>query len=224
MTSSETQAPPETPPFESPLRTEDVDASMNILIAGPAMTDKRKLALQLLGGADEGGTLFITTKKNAVQLRREFNRVTGKSSKMLRVVDCVSNEQGFGSMNEDAYTRYVSTASDLTGIGIAATGVMQQLYHDDSVEDIRIGLSSLSTMLMFADLRRVYQFAHVLTGRIESAGFRGVFTLDSTRADADTINILKQLFDVYVETRESADGLELRVRGADIGPRNWTSF
>lgn len=224
VTNSETQPPADNSSRESPLRVDEIDASMNVLIAGPAMTHKRKLALSILGDADEGGNLFISTKKNATQLRREYHRETGRSGDRLHVVDCVSKEQGFGKLADEPNTRYVSNTADLTGIGIAATGIMQHLYHDDSVEDIRIGLSSLSTMLMFADLRRVYQFVHVLTGRIETAGFRGVFTLDSTKADADTLGMLKQLFDVFVETRETDEGLELRVRGEDIGPREWTPY
>ncbi|MFC6992959.1 hypothetical protein ACFQH3_15245 [Haladaptatus sp. GCM10025707] len=209
---------------ESLLRADAVTEGTNVLIAGPAMTEKRRLALSLVGGADDNGALFITTSKNATQIRREFEAVTGGSGDALRVVDCVGGDQQFGRESDDRRTSYVSSAADMTGIGIAATGMMQQLYRDDSVEDVRVGLSSLSTILMFADLKRLYQFTHVLTGRIESVGFRGVFTLDSTAADEETLNILKQLFDVYVETRDTDDGLELRVRGDDIGPREWTPY
>jgi hypothetical protein len=79
-------------------------------------------------------------------------------------------------------------------------------------------------MLMYADLRRVYQFVHVLTGRIDSSGFAGAFTLDTTTRNSESLDVLMQVFDALVEVRDEGNGPELKVRGGEFGPRQWTEF
>jgi hypothetical protein len=69
---------------------------------------------------------------------------------------------------------------------------------------------------MYVDLRKLFQFAQTLSGRIDSAGGLGVFTLDPTTHDTQTVNTLSQVADGRIDIREpeegDADG-ELRIRG-----------
>jgi len=126
----------------------------------------------------------------------------------------------------DERTRYVSHPGDLTEIGIRLTGFMQRLHGDPAVTGAGIGLHTLSTTLMYADLSRVFQFVHVLTGRIESSGFVGAFVLDTpTAGNAEAI--LSGAFDAKLEVREADDESgtrQVRGRGTDIAPRRWTPF
>jgi hypothetical protein len=80
---------------------------------------------------------------------------------------------------------------------------------------------------MYTEFRRLFQFLHVVTGRIESSEFVGVFAVDDSAIGERETNILLQLFDTVVETRDGDAGTELRVRGADagsLGPRSWSPF
>jgi KaiC/GvpD/RAD55 family RecA-like ATPase len=114
---------------------------------------------------------------------------------------------------------YVSDPGDLTGIGIGVTTFLRQFYREGT--SARLGVHSVSTMLMYADLRRVFRLLHVLTARIDAADSIGVFALDDS-VDSHEQSVLRQPFDGVVELRETDEGRELRCRGVDAGPRSWT--
>ncbi len=206
----------------TPLRPEAVPSGTSVLVVGPALTGKRDLVFDLIAGSESRAGVVTTTKNTADRIRSEFAGQHGDGWR-LSVVDCVS-KGGFGRTVDDADTTYVATPGDLTGIGIAVSGFLQDCYHDPTRSGVRFGLHSLSTLAMYAELRRVFQFVHVLTTRVDAAGFVGAFALDTTTDDRTKEQLLP-LFDAVVETRETDEGPELRVRGnADTGPRSWTPY
>jgi hypothetical protein len=208
------------------LHGDEIESGTNVLVAGPVMTGKREILLSLVGaaGATERGNVLVTTRQDAETMAGGFRRVAGPvPDERLPIVDCVTRANGFGRTRDSPYRRYVTDPGDLTGIGIGLTEYLRGFY-DDGVA-ARVGLHSLSTILMYADLRRVFQFVHVLTGRIASSEFVGVFAIDSTMPDSRDLEVLKQPFDALVELREAeSGGREVRVRGAAFGPREWTDY
>jgi hypothetical protein len=207
----------------SPLRPEQLRPGETVLLAGPALTGKRQLLFDLLGESADQSAILVSTKRDAGRFRREFSAgVTDGEDWDTRVVDCVSKGRNFRDVRDDDGTKYVSSPGDLTGIGIAASGFMREFYHAD--REARVGLHTLSTLLMYSDLQRVFQFSHVMTGRMEASGFAGVFTLDTTTRTSEAVDVLKGMFDAFVEVRDTEDIPQLRVRGSDLGPRRWTSF
>lgn len=209
----------------TPLDPDGLDPGTSVLVAGPALSDKRRLMFDLVGGAPDRSALLVTTKKRTEQLRSSFlDSRADPDAWTVSMVDCVSRTGGFGSVSDTADVKYLSSARDLTGIGIAVSGFMRECYHDDGRTGTRVGLHALSTLLMYTELRRVYQFMHVLTSRIGHSGFEGVFTLDTTNRDGDDVAMLSQVVDSVVEVRDTDSGPELRVRGDSFGPRAWTPF
>ncbi|MFD1647054.1 DUF7504 family protein [Haloarchaeobius litoreus] len=192
-----------------------IPAGTNVLVAGPPLAGKRQLLYELLGGDTTDGTVFVSTRKRASVVEREYRQVAPEPS--LRVVDCVSRQ--ISPARETGYHRFVSDPGDMTGIGIRTSEFMRQLQA--SCESVGVGMHTLSTMLMYADLRRVYQFLHVLTGRVQTGDFRGGFVLEDV-GDLESYSVLRQPFDGLVEVRDTDAGREVRVRGLDIGPRTWT--
>jgi len=200
----------------------------SVLIAGPAMTGKRELLYELLAddGGPDRGTAVVTTRKRAATIREEYREHhPDLPDERTFLIDCVSRQHGQGR-SDDGRTRYVSNPGDLTEIGIRLTGFMQRLHEDPEVTGAGIGLHTLSTTLMYADLSRVFQFVHVLTGRVESSGFVGAFVLDTpTAGNAEAI--LSGAFDAKLEVREADDDAgtrQVRGRGTDVAPRTWTPF
>ncbi|WP_256296170.1 DUF7504 family protein [Haloarchaeobius salinus] len=194
-----------------------IPAGTNVLVAGPPLTGKRELLYELLGGDTTDGTVFVSTRKRASIVEREYRQRAPEPA--LRVVDCVSGQ--FGRPQQTGHHRFVSSPGDLTGIGIRASEFMRQLQ--ETCDTVGLGMHTLSTSLMYVDLRQVYQFLHVLTGRVQHAGFRGGFVLEDV-GDLRSNSVLGQPFDGLVEVREGETGREVRVRGLDIGPRAWTSL
>lgn len=198
-----------------------IPAGTSLLVTGPVMTGKRRIMNSLLASGDptERGTAIVTTRKPGNTIEREFRSLADVPDEKFSVVDCVSRSGGFGFTETTPSRRYISDPGDLTGIGIAMTEFMRRFY--DHGCDARIGLHTLSTMLMYVDLKRVFQFLHVVTGRIATSGFSGVFVLDDDIVSEREETIMLQPFDAVVEVREE-ERTELRVRGADFGPSRWT--
>jgi hypothetical protein len=93
----------------------------------------------------------------------------------------------------------------MTGIGIKLSEFLEAFHEERGLENIRVMVHSLSTLLMYSDLQTVFRFLHVFTGRIQSVGGLGLFCIDSTGHDDRTMNTLKQLFDGIITTAEGAD-------------------
>lgn len=132
-----------------------------------------------------------------------------------------------GHSGLDAQVKYVSTQSDLTGIGMKFSSLYESLYGTVSGGRVRTGLISLSSLAMYVDLRTLFQFVQTLSGRIDSADGLGVFAIDPTTHDTRTVNTLSQAADGRIEVREpeseAGDG-ELRVRGLPDQPSGWQPF
>ncbi|WP_224448307.1 DUF7504 family protein [Haloprofundus salilacus] len=211
----------------TPLESVSVEPETSLLITGPTLTGKRRLMYRLLAAASDvrrkRTTILATTRKRADTIEQEYESVGGGTAAAeLSIVDCVGRLGGFDHDRTRPNYRYVSSPGDLTGVGIAVTEFMRRQY--EAGAEARVGVHSLSTMLMYTELRRLFQFLHVLTGRIANCGFTGVFVVDSDVVDDRDFAILKQPFDAVLELRETDDGREYRLRGEYEGPRRWTAF
>ncbi|WP_092629986.1 RAD55 family ATPase [Haloplanus vescus] len=193
----------------------------SILVAGPPLTRKRELMIDLLGDDGDEGAVMVTTKMGAGKLLQLFRDWNGdRPADRLHVVDCVTKERGIGQVRETDTTSYLSSSRDMTGLSIELSGLFQD-YHQ-SGDPMRFGVHSLSTFLMYHNLQRVYRMVHVLSGQIESAGALGVFVVDYP-TDRE-LNMLSQLIDGVIETRETDDGCELRLRGLGGRSAGWQSY
>jgi KaiC/GvpD/RAD55 family RecA-like ATPase len=199
-----------------------------VLVAGPALSRTDALARSLVADstdAGEGG-LFISTNQTCKKLLTAC-RGTHPALDATRVgiIDCSGQEMSKAGL--EARVKYVSTQSDLTGIGMKFSALYQSLYADAVDGRVRTGLLSLSSLAMYVDLRTLFQFVQTLSGRIDSADGLGVFTLDPTTHDTKTVNTLSQAADGRIEVREpegvEGDG-ELRVRGLPDQPSGWQPF
>lgn len=209
-----------------PLRADDVAPGANVLVAGPPMTGKRRLLFDLVGGSASRTGAFVTSKKPARKMAAWFAATRpDPEAWRLSFVDCTGSNgrERRSQTREIEDLRVVSSPGDLTGVGIELTGILRDWHRGETVTDPRVGLHTLSTMLMYADLKRVYQFLHVVTARVATVDGVGVYTLD-IGAGGDTHEALTQLFDAMVEVRAGDEGSEFRVRGGDFGPRSWTTF
>ena len=201
----------------------DVDPGTNLLVAGPPMSGKYGLALDVLaaGSVRGEGSIVVSTKDGADRVTSDLATHTGDGAGPLGVVDSVTKQQGMPATEDDPLVRYVSSPVDLTGLGIELSELLQHLYRERGATQNRILLNSLSTLLMYSDLQTVFRFLHVFTGRVQSADALGVFVIDDSAHDTQTLSTLKQLFDGIVEVREGGDsGFEARLVGVG-DDRSW---
>jgi len=203
---------------------EEVRPGSSILLSGPAMTGKQKLAYDILadGTRNGEGAVVVTTSDKAATVAEEFHdRVPDLEGSQLGVVDC----RGDGGSEQDVINgvsvHQVSSPGDLTGIGIGITKALEGLHNAGRTEG-RLALISLSTMLTYTDKKTVFKFCHVLSSRLDAADYIGVFTIDSGAHDKQTIQVIKQAFDGLIEVREGqSGGREGRVMGLADEPTGW---
>ncbi|WP_435358963.1 RAD55 family ATPase [Haloarchaeobius sp. DFWS5] len=193
----------------------------NLLVTGPPMTGKYDLCCALLrdghGHGDSG--LFLTTQHVDDDVRSDVDRPA--DTPPLAVVDCVSRERG-RDVTDDHTTRYVSSPGDFTAAGMSSSRLLD--IFDQRDVRTRVVVDSISTLLGQADVKTVFRFLHILSGRISAADGVGFATLDATQHDGQTNNTVRQLFDGLVETRNGEAGRELRVVGLGDGPTDWERF
>lgn len=204
------------------LPIETVPAGTNLLVAGPPLTGKRELARSLLSdGCERGeGAVVVGTRDSVKSLKRQSPAVwDAVQSGRGGIVDCVTRQGGENVENEDL-VKYVPSPGDVTEIGIRLGGIFQHLQEEDV--RARFAVSTVSTMLMYADVRRVYRFLHVYSGHVERLDWLGVGVLDSS--NRDTFDRLAPLYDGMVQTKRSDDGTQLRVVGLGGGRTDWVDY
>ncbi|WIV66301.1 RAD55 family ATPase [Natrialbaceae archaeon AArc-T1-2] len=201
--------------------TADLDPGTNVLLTGEPLTGKRNLGLDVLAsGATRGeGSIVVTTKDSADKVLSTFDGRLGPDTTIadvdVGIVDCVSRQRGVETTEADPRIKYASSPVDMTGVGIGVSEFLQEFYESRGLSRNRILLHSISTLLMYTDLKTVFRFLHVFTGRVQSADALGIYVIDSTAHDDETMNTLKQLFDGLIEVSEG-DGVEPDVRTAGI--------
>ncbi|MBP1986790.1 RAD55 family ATPase [Halolamina salifodinae] len=181
----------------------EVEPGTNILLTGPPLAGKRALCLDLLASGTENGegSIIVTTKDSGDRMLKQFAKRTGYEGRPVAVVDCVTKQQG-DEVPERNRVKYASSPVDMTGIGIQLSEFLQAFYQDRNIAQNRVMLHSLTTLLMYSDLQTVFRFLHVFTGRVQSVDGLGVYCIDSSAHDEQTLNTLKQLFDGVVELDE----------------------
>ena len=191
-----------------------VDPGTNILISGPPLSGKRRLALEALArGAEDGdGSVIVTTRDSADRVLADFETLLAEPEDAhVGIVDCVTKHQGRSASDSDLI-RYASSPTDMTGMGIKFSEFVEAFYTERGIKRNRIAVDSLSTLLMYSDLQTVFRFMHVLTSRIEDADAIGLHVIEGSAHDDEDLNTLKQLFDGVVEV-DAERSVSVRVPG-----------
>lgn len=211
----------------------DIDAvssirpGSSILVSGPAMTGKEDLLFESLAdGAGNGeGAVAVTTGGRAEDVIEDIqSRAPGLDSYRLCAIDCrTDSDREEYERDDGTYVNRVAAPADMTGIGIGITKCFDRL-HDAGVDRGRLGLTNLSTMVTYTDKQTVFKFCHVLSSRLDSAGFLGLFAIDSSAHDDQTMQVIKQAFDGLIEIRERDGIREARTMGIQPEPSGWVEL
>lgn len=201
----------------------ELPAGTNVLVSGPPMIGKERIALSLLAAGTANEHAIVVSPDTGVdRLRRRFADLDGSADR-FHVVDC-TGVSGKRSIDDEVGTKYVNSPGDLTGIGLGIIKCTRDVGADVS-NGLRLGLFSLSTLSQYAEAGRVFNFLHTVTGRVAAADYLGVATLDPTTRQEREVNTLISLFDAVVELREADDGSrQVRVVGLPDAPRTWQTL
>ena len=179
------------PPFSGT----GVEPGTNLLVTGPPLAGKRRLVMETLAvGTRRGdGTIVVSTRDSERRVRAEFATLLDEGvAADIGIVDAVT--QHIGRSTDAAMTKYTASPRDMSAIGIKFSEFIQSLYTDREREHNRVGVDSLTTLLLYSNLQTVFQFMHVFTSRVENVDGLGLYTIESTAHDSETMNTLGQLF------------------------------
>jgi len=201
------------PPQDLPI---EVPGEAVLLVAGPPMTGKYDLLLRLLA-THANGAIIITTTHDAETVTDDYCTVGDVSPEQVGVVECTGGDAG-----GDGDRVRTASLENLTGVGVEFTELFASFHERNGPTGV--GVHSLSALLMHADLQTVYQFLLVLTGQVRNAAWPGAAVINDEMTDPETLATITQQFDGVVQTRQGADGRELRLKGLDPAPTPWRPF
>lgn len=199
----------------------------SILVSGPAMAGGDDIAMETLsrGLERDQGALVVSTNSNATETIEELAERTPELDRhRVAAIDCrADGGREAETLDSGATVQHVASPANLTEIGIAITKSIERLQ-DVGATESRLALTSLSTLITYTDRETVFKFCHVLSSRLDSAGFLGVFTIDASAHDEQTMQVIKQTFDGIVELRERDGRREARVGGLQPQPSDWVAL
>jgi KaiC/GvpD/RAD55 family RecA-like ATPase len=190
----------------------------NVLVRGPTLAGKRDLALGLLTAlSPDERPVVVSAAADATSIRRRLV-AAGRAdvSDDCYVIDAVRSQVAGRAVirtdGGDRRTWYASSPNDLTGMGISTGNALSAIHA--AGDRPRIVVDSLSTLLQYNSLERVYRFLHVMNGRVRAVD--GV-TIQVIHADAHTdreVATLAHLFDSVVDvtdgTSDGSDAVDVR--------------
>lgn len=196
-----------------PLADVEVDPGSNLLLLGPAMSGKQRLALEILAdGASAGeGSIIVSNTDAADRLLQRFEELLGSDPESipLGIIDCVSKQQGFDDVGDTARIKYAASPAAMTDIGVGLSEFLERFHGDRGLDRSRVMLDSVSTLLMYAEVQSIFRFLHVFTGRVQQVGGLGIYLMDPSAHDERTLNTLKGLFDGVIKRPEADADFEL---------------
>jgi KaiC/GvpD/RAD55 family RecA-like ATPase len=179
----------------------------NLLVSGPPLSGKRRMALEILAERSDRreGVIIVTTRDSANRVLNDYEAlVSDPGSVDIGIVDCVTKHQG-RTARDTNIVKYASSPEDMTGIGIKFSEFVEEFQTERGVENVRVLVDSLSALLMYSDVQTVFRFMHVFTSRIENADAMGLHTIESTAHDDEALNTLRQLFDHAVSVEDGGE-------------------
>lgn len=197
---------------------EAVPKPTTILVAGTADPTDRALGLRLLshaGTPDDTAIVVATTEGRDAVVGHTRNAETANAAPSLAVVDTVSEDQYLTPPYEDVPTVYMPSADDLERVVIGISDLTGAVVPSTGTRHFVV--RSLTPMIEGATSERVCRLLERIKG-LRVGGGLGIFGVDFTAHDEETMEELTAVVDHLLWVSEDADGqLQFELRSA--GPR-----
>ncbi|MDO9035324.1 MAG: hypothetical protein Q7U51_08990 [Methanoregula sp.] len=195
------------------------EAGTNILILAPPMSYADQLAYALTKPVTGEYAITLSTNERAAEVV-DFFKVAGSDKRFIGVIDAIT-KSSTPSIVDTPRLRFVSSPTDLTGIGIKFSNMIEAIFEGDFSDGesglfpppIRFCVNSVSTLLMYRKLEVLYQFLHVITAKLKKIEGVGIYILNSESFDDKTLSLIKQLMNCVIEIKIEQDGSYLRIMG-----------
>jgi hypothetical protein len=165
----------------------------NLLLLGPSMDNDGDAVLRLLESTSGNPALLtVSLLRSPAESLAEWETEWRTPPSEIATIGC--NNMAAAHIDREPEVSFRSTTvadpGDLTGLGIRIGECLEAWGHQPAV----VSFDSVTTMLQYADTKRVFQFLHVLTSRLKNAGVMSVFYMDPEAHDAQTVSTIRSLF------------------------------
>ena len=164
------------------------DNGVSVLLTGASTLGRERL-FDAVAPDDGERSVVITMDTGAETVVKELER-RGADRAQIGIIDCTNSDSDI----EGVSVRNLNSPGDLTGISLEFAKLLDQDTENDSVR-ARIGVASISTALMYTELRTMFRFLHVFTARIRSGDMFGVFSMDPSMHEEKAHNTIRAVFD-----------------------------
>jgi len=206
------------------------DAGINVLILAPPMSYADHLAYALAKPLQGEYAIVLSTNERAAEVIDAF-KLAGADKRFTGVIDAITKSSTPGVMDTQRMM-FVSSPTDLTGIGIKFSNMIETIFEGDFSEGetglfpppIRLCVNSISTLLMYRRLEVLYQFLHVLIAKLKKIEGVGIYLLNSESFDDKTLSLIKQLMNCVIEVKLEHNISYLRIQGIRGVSGDWRKF
>jgi hypothetical protein len=174
------------------------------LVCTPSMSSTDGCLELLSSAGDETTVLWVSYTRPPADCAKRYREATDGGGASLTVIS-VGDTAADGSPPSDVAVQTVSTATDLTGLGVT----LSQTISDH--EDIVLCFDSLTVLLQYVDRETAYEFLNAVTGHLYAADARAHFHLDPTAHDRRTVDALASLFDAIAEREDGEWAVRTRI-------------
>jgi len=173
----------------------------NLLVSG-ASSESESVLLDVVAEApSDEPSVGITMNRPADWVVSAFHDRGRDPEGTLGIVDATG--QG-SSVDSGVLVERTGSPADLTGISLEFAKLVKQFEGVGSGDRVRVGLASISTLLMYSEVQTVFRFLHVFTSRIQSAGLFGVFALDPGMHDDRVVNTVRAVFEAEARIEDGS--------------------
>lgn len=196
--------------YDTPSLDASFTAGTSVLVSGDAATTRGGFYDAIADGLAVGdAAIVVATNDSPTQIVAALRSRATVDTDRLAIVDATG--EGEDDVVDGVSVRAVGSSGDLTGLSLAFAKQLRLLESRNAIERVRVGLDSVSTLLMYAEVQTVFWFLHVFTSRLGSADLFGMFTLTPGMHEEKEVNTVRTLFDA--EARVEDGGVSLRGSG-----------
>jgi KaiC/GvpD/RAD55 family RecA-like ATPase len=166
----------------------DVPPGSNILVMGDIFSGKDVLARSFLreGLKQKETCIMVTLNDTADKILEDMDVSEGES---LYIVDCISSRFGPTSLpSENVF--FIDNPMNLAHIMV----MVEDLIERGGEGGVRLVIDSVSTLIMYSQIRVVFKFLHMLTAKVRSTGAVGLMLLEDNVHDEMEVRTIQPLF------------------------------
>lgn len=200
--------------------TDEVGDASNVFLLAPTFTPGVETwcsDLLVRASGESGATLYVGNRSpNSYieKLQRHASSALPREIVFLTLGETKrspSNEGGVATEHDDidVVVRSVESPGNLTKIGVELNDVLTGWASTEA--KVSICFESLTPLIQYSDVEKVYRFLHVLTNQVKSVDAKAHYHLDPGAHDQTDVNLLLTMVDAVVEPADDG-GVRIRQR------------